>query len=562
MIKRLWRVIPDGFRRNTIYVIVTIFVRALLNLIGIATLLPVLLLIVNNGDISSSSYLNKVYNLLGCNSYSEFVVVVCVAVVLIIAVKNIVSLVLYRCERNYIFGLYKYLSERLYRVYFERGYGFIKQSNSATLTRNVNAVSMMFVAGVLKPIAAIISEGLLLLLIAVAFFIYSPAAALIVVVVFAPMVALFYLFMRRRLNEIGESENGAQRIKNRIVAETFRGYVDVKMADAFDQMLRRFRTSMDEIVSLRKRHSTYSMLPQIFTEMGLIVGLVTLVLLSRDSSGDDIALLFGVFAVAAVRLIPSVRSMMSSWSSIRFNSYTIDTLCDIEGNNGAYVESDSSLHFSDALELRDVSFKFDDSEKPTLQHLSLRVNKGECLGIRGASGVGKSTLFNLISGIYRPTDGGIYVDGVQLTNANIRAWQKQIGYVSQSVFIADMTLAENIALGDVDNIDYNRVNEVIEIANLKQFVDSLPEGLNTRIGEQGSKISGGQRQRIGIARALYKSVSLLLFDEATSSLDSSTEESINNAIKGLSMADKTLTIVVIAHRDSSLEYCNRIITLE
>ena len=164
-------------------------------------------------------------------------------------------------------------------------------------------------------------------------------------------------------------------------------------------------------------------------------------------------------------------------------------------------------------------------------------------------------------GLYRPTSGGIYIDGELLDESNIRKWQNSIGYVSQSVFISDGSLVENIAFG-CEDIDYNRVNEVIELANLKEFVSSLPQGIDTHIGEQGSKISGGQRQRIGIARALYKSADILLFDEATSSLDTSTEESINNAISSLANSNRSLTIVVIAHRDSSLEYCDRIITLQ
>lgn len=565
MIKELWRVIPDSFRRNTISVAMTIFLRALLNFVGIATLLPILLLIISSGDITSTGYLNRIYNLLGCSNYTEFVVAICVAVVAIIVIKNITVLYLYRFERDYIFNLYRYLSQRLFKVYFKRGLNYVKRHNSATLTRNINSVSLMFVAGVLKPIASIFSEGLLLILITVALAIYNPLAAVIVALIFAPIATIFYLLMRRRLHDIGESENDIQRVKNRIVAETFKGYVDIEMADAFELMLRRFDEAMNSIVALRKRHATLVMLPQIFSEVGLSVGLVILVLLGHSFSGSDIALLFGIFAVAAVRLIPSLRNIMTSWSTIRFNRYTIDTLCDIDVKEDVKQSNydATSLNFERTLELRNLSFKFDDSETATINNLSIEIKKGECIGVRGSSGVGKTTLFNLMLGFYAPTSGGIYVDDVKLDESNIAKWQKQIGYVSQSVFIADMTLLENIALGSsVEEIDYERVNEVIRLANLEEFVASLPDGLNSRIGEQGCRISGGQRQRIGIARALYKNVDILLFDEATSSLDTKTEENINSAIGRLSTENHALTIVVIAHRESSLEYCNRIITLE
>jgi ABC-type bacteriocin/lantibiotic exporter with double-glycine peptidase domain len=221
------------------------------------------------------------------------------------------------------------------------------------------------------------------------------------------------------------------------------------------------------------------------------------------------------------------------------------------------------MTLKNAIKLDGVSFKFDDAQEPILSNLSLTISRGEYVGIRGASGVGKTTLFNLLLGLYRPSSGTISVDDTTLTDENIRMWQNSIGYVSQNVFIADSTIAENIALGtQKQSIDYALVAKVISQANLNSFVQSLPQGLDTRIGEQGSRLSGGQRQRIGIARALYKGCDVLLLDEATSSLDNQTEESINQEMLHLKRSNDNLTIVVIAHRDSTLENCNRIITLE
>ncbi len=560
-----WKIIPPTFRRRAIWVALTIFVRALLNFVGLAMLVPILILILDSENIASNSYLSDIYNTLSFNSYEQFVVVVCLAVVGIIILKNVLILLLYRSERNFIYSLYKYLSERLYIDYHHRGLGFVKRSNSAILTRNVNVVSLMFVAGVLKPVASIASEVLLLLLIYGSLMWYSPLAALLALAVFIPAIALFYVVVRRKLSDIGKRENEAQRTKSRIVAETFRGYADVEISGAFPQMFKRFEEAMNETVSLRKKNATIGMLPQMFTEVGLAVGMTSLLFICISGNMENMRLLFGIFAVAALRLIPSIRSIMSGWSAIRYNAYSVDILAE-SGTDESYPaveQCDERFTFSDTIELRDLSFQFDDATTPTFNSLSLNIHKGECVGIRGTSGVGKTTLFNLILGLYRPTAGGIYIDGEELTDKNIRKWQNSIGYVSQNVFIADMTLAENISLGsDADTIDLDRVQRVIELADLREFVASLPDGLNSRIGEQGSRLSGGQRQRIGIARALYKSADVLFFDEATSSLDGRTEENINTAIKRLSEEDKTLTIVIIAHRESSLEYCNRVITLE
>jgi ABC-type bacteriocin/lantibiotic exporter with double-glycine peptidase domain len=255
---------------------------------------------------------------------------------------------------------------------------------------------------------------------------------------------------------------------------------------------------------------------------------------------------------------------MSSWSTIRYNLYTIDTMAEIDRQSATLESHDTErLNLQSTIELRDVTFTFDDASKPTIENLSLSIKKGERIGIQGASGIGKTTLFNLMLGLYKPTSGSILIDNTPLSAENIRKWQNAVGYVSQSVFITEGTIAENIAFGCRHNeIDMQRIKEVIESADLKEFVDGLESGIDTRIGEQGSRLSGGQRQRIGIARALYKGCDVLLFDEATSSLDNHTEHNINQSIEQLSAQNKSLTIVIIAHRDSSIKYCDRIFTLE
>ena len=562
MFKSIYRAIPESFRRRAMFVAVTIFVRALLNFVGIAMLVPVLMIIVG-GDVEANPYMSKAYEWLGLSA-DGFVAVLCGMVVGVLVLKNVLNQLLYRAERSYIFSLYKYISRRLYVSYYQRGLGFIKRSNSAHLARDVNAVSLMFATGVLKPLAQIVGEIMLLVIFLTALVLYSPYLALVAMAIFVPIVLLFYFVVRRRLREVGSRENEVQRAKNRIVAETYRGYVDVKIGGAMPYMLRSFDKMMAEIVDLRNRHASIAMLPQAFIEIGVVVGLVAMTIWGH-SSNMDIQLMFGIFVVAAIRLLPVVRNIMSAWSTLRFNLYSVDTLKDIDINDcsNEILATTERIELKRSIELDDVSFRFDDAESDTLSHFSLKINRGERVGIRGASGVGKTTLFNIILGLYRPTSGSIMVDDTELTDENVAMWQNSIGYVSQNVFITDSTIAENIAFGvNASDIDYNLVNKVIELADLKPFVDSLSAGVNSRIGELGSRLSGGQRQRIGIARALYKQCNVLLFDEATSSLDSQTENNINSAISRLSTEQKGLTIIVIAHRESSLGYCDRIITLE
>ena len=550
MKSNLLKIIPSAFRTRGIMVTVTILLRTLLNFMGLAALLPVLYLILDSENIDTNPYLSALYNYLGFTSNTTFVVTIALSVVAFIPIKCLINLLPYRFERDYIYSLYRYLSRNLYIDYFNRGLSFIKGSNSAVLSRNVNVVCYTFVAGVLRPLAVVFSEVMLFVLIFISIAIYSPMAALLVIAIFIPAVVLYVTLVKQRLNRYGTIENEAQRVKFRDTVETYRGYADIEINNAFTGMLSAFDTNTETMVRVGAKNATISTLPQIFTEIALAAGMALLVSLSVGLESGEMKILFGIFAVAALRLLPSIRAIMSAWTSLRYNRYAIDIIRDADIDNPAVVEDSSPerLHFEDKIEVNDLHFRFEDSQSDTLSNINFTINKGEKIGINGRSGAGKTTLFNLLLGLYTPTAGTITIDGKILSAENRRKWQNAIGYVSQSVFLTDSTLLSNIALGcKEEQIDMDRINMAIEAASLGEFVASLPNGINTRIGECGALLSGGQRQRIGIARALYKGAEVLFFDEATSSLDSQTEQNINEAIVALAKANSSLTIVVIAH---------------
>ena len=559
----IFDIIPKSFRLRGVGVALTIFVRALLNFVGLAALLPVLFLILDSQSIHSNSILNSIYNAFGFSSDKSFVIAVAVAVVVFIVVKNLLNLLLYRVERDYIYSLYRHLSRRLFIGYFAQGLQFVKSENSAVLARNVNVVCYTFITGILRPLATLASELLLLLMIFISIAVYSPLGALLSVAVFIPVAWLYFALMRHRLDRYGNIENEAQRRKYRDVIETFRGYADVEVNNAFDHRLSLFDREIDTIVEVGRKNATVSLLPQHLTETGLAVGMALLLCLGTSMASTDLKILFGVFAIAGLRLLPSARNIMGAWSALRYNRYTIDILNEAKVEEERKPSSNEQLAFNDAIEVRNLSFRFDNGTHDTLHNLSLTVRKGEKVGINGESGVGKTTLLNILLGLYKPSQGGVFVDGEELKGERLRKWQNSIGYVSQSTFLSDTTILSNIALGcEEQDIDMAQIEKCIEAASLSEFVASLPNGVHTRIGECGALLSGGQRQRIGIARALYKKADTLFFDEATSSLDSTTEQNINRAIEQLSTSNKDLTIVIVAHRDSSLDYCDRIITLE
>lgn len=563
--KRTLHILPRPFRRRGVWVAWTLFLRAVLNMVGLAMLLPILAVALDPAALTGEGVMGRIYQTIGFRSVEQFAWCTAAVIILIIALKCLLNFLLARIERRYIYDLYTTLSRRLYMLYHQRGLHYLKGQNSAVLARNVNVVCLSFTAGVLKPAAAIASEAMLLILLFTALALYAPTAALLTVGVFLPASWGYYRFVRGRINHYGEQENRAQREKARIVAETFRGFTDIELNDAFPMMLRRFDRAMKEVVETRSHEADIGLLPSIVTELGLAVGVALLAALSVGMGEENSRLIFGVFAVAALRLMPSVRGLMSGWTTIRYNRYAIDILNEAADEEPQPISDEpvAPLPFEQQITLRDLSFRFPDSDEWLFRDLSLSIRKGERIGFRGSSGAGKTTLFNLLLGFYTPTEGAIEIDGVPLTPANRRRWQQRVGYVSQSLFLVDGSFAENVALGiPADAIDRQRVEEALQAAQLGEFVRTLPQGIDTPVGECGCRLSGGQRQRIGIARALYRKADILLFDEATSALDNQTEQEINLSIDRLAAANSTLTLLIIAHRESSLASCERIITIE
>ena len=480
--RSILRSLPAAFRRRGLRIAATLVLRAVLNLAGLAALLPVLTLVLDPAGFEGGGPLARVYAWSGVASPRTFALAVCGAVLAFIALKCGVNFLLARAERRYIYDLYRTLSRRLYIAYHDRGLAFINNSNSSVLARNVNVVCLAFAAGVLRPAAAMIAEAMLFVLLFASLALYTPLAALLSVAIFLPAVWLYYALVRNRINRYGELENRAQREKSRLVAETFRGYADIELSGAFPGMLRAFDRTMDEVVRTRSREADIGQLPQLFTEIGLAAGMALLAAVSFG--GGQSQLLFGVFAVAALRLMPSVRGIMSGWATIRYNRYTIPILREaaLHEPDSAHpgVPTRETLPFEREISVRSLSFRFTEESRDLFRGLTFTIRRGERIGIRGASGAGKTTLFNLLLGLYEPTSGEIAVDGTPLTAANRRAWQNRIGYVSQHLFLTDGTLAANVAPGvPAAEIDRRRVAEALEAAQLGGFVASLPRGIDT-----------------------------------------------------------------------------------
>lgn len=538
MIKQIWNLLQAEDRKTGITVGMAVFLRALLDFAGVAALIPILILI------------------LGDKPDKGLALLLCGGVLVFVLLKNSLGLLLTRFQTRYLLKLYKQFSHQLFHNYYHRGLLFLKGKNSAQLANEVNFVCYAFSLNVLQQIMSLCSSALLVSLMTLALIIWAPKAGLLLCLGFVPLVMTYLRFVKNRVQEYGKEEIEVRREQARTVVEAFRGFSELEINEAFPVLEKTFLKGLDNINRCRMRMTVVGAVPSIISEASIIIGLALLLLL-----GDgDLRIVSGVFAVAAFRMIPAMRGILSSWTTMRSYSYCLDILTDGLMKNEQEEESTDPLTFEQEITLENLNFAYPEQQGKVLDNLNLEIQKGERLGIQGTSGVGKSTLFQLMLGFFKPDEGRICIDGKELNGKNLKAWHRLIGYVPQEIFIMKGSLAQNIALGQ-EQIDQARLWQVLEQVQLKEWVESLPQGLETTLGEAGSRISGGQKQRIGIARALYKQAQVLFLDEATSSLDNQTEQEVNQAIMNLSQQHSELTLITIAHRESSLVHCNRIITL-
>lgn len=542
IVKRIIKILPKEFYRSGGWIVATIPVRALLNLVGVAALLPVLQLVLDDNPTNFSP------------------ITICIGVLVVILLKNLLNIALGTYQNRYMLRLYRYFSTALFSNLYKKGLLYVKGRNSAEISHEINGVCYSFALGVLSPMLNMAGEFLLLLMIYIALIFYSPIASVLVPVCIIPVIILYVYMVKDRLIKLGKKENEAKRKMWKTVLETFRGYPEVEVNGAFPSIERQFDDNLKEISIQREKYAVVQQVPSSLIEISVVGCMTLMIALSGVFEGGNIGVTMGVFAVAAMRMLPAVRTLTSGWTSVKNGMYSLEVIEKGLADDDIVPPAEERFEFNSSLEVKDLSFSFPDGGHKVFENLSLKINKGEKVGVRGASGAGKTTLFNLLLGFYEPTAGGVYVDGKRLTVANRAGWLKYTGYVQQDVFILDASLAENIALGvNPNDIDREKVVRIIKEVSLSSYLEQLPDGIDTRIGEMGAKLSGGQKQRVGIARALYKGADILFLDEATSALDSATEREINDSIMELSKYRKDLTIIAIAHRETSLGFCDRII---
>ena len=557
-VKIVWRLFTRSDRIAFIRIVFMVIIGMFLETVSLGIVVPII------GILTQDNYQEKypwIVDLFGSLSREELISAVMVAMVFIYIVRSLFLFWSLWIQKGFSASVSGRLSQSLFSIYLRQPYMFHLQRNSSTLMRNAKNATSVVTCGV-DPFLVLLTDGL----VAIAMFgllIYvEPIGTLAVLLVFGISTLLFQRLTRRRIDNWGYRVDYHETKILQHLQEGFGGAKDVKILGRENEFLSQHEKHLGESIRINRIYNVILTLPRSFMEIITIVGLCLLVvsMVVRDRPLSDIVPILGLFAAAAFRVMPSINRLLMATQTLIFNRSIIasvyrDFLLDSpEVNSAQRVEP-----FAKQLELKDVSFKYPTAATPSLQEVSLVVKRGEAVGFVGPSGAGKSTLVDVILGLFAPTSGVVSVDGSDV-HQNLRNWQNQIGYVPQAIYLTDDTLRRNVAFGlNDENIDDDLVREAIHLAQLQEFVSTLPDGLETVVGERGVRLSGGQRQRIGIARALYHKPSVLVLDEATSSLDTPTEHGVMQAVQAL---QGSKTVIIVAHRLSTVEYCDRLYRIE
>jgi ATP-binding cassette, subfamily B, bacterial PglK len=558
----------DARERQKFYLLVALsLAMGIVETLGVLSVLPFIAVAANPQAIEQSSHLSAVYDFFGFKSPSGFLVAlgVVVFVVLIggITVRVVTLYALTRFARMRALSL----GQRLIRRYLSQPYAWHLNQHTARLSTTVLTEVQKVVDQSLLGAMNLIAYGAVTFCILALLFAVEPVAALAVGGVLGTAYGLIFLVVRGWLLRLGRERVEANKERFRVTQEALSGIKEVKVLGLEEPYLRRFRAAMRRFVEVEATKTLIAAIPRNGLEALIFGGMILFVLwvlLTRQ--GDMMAALpvLGLYAFAGVRLFPALQKLYATIATLRFGAAALDTLhADLTApiDGGAIGPARGpALRLTNSLDLSGIVYQFAAADRPALNGLDLAIEARTTVGIVGSTGAGKTTAVDVMLGLLTPQSGEMRVDGVRIDAANVRAWQRSVGYVPQSIFLLDDTVAANIAFGETpERIDREAVERVARIARLHDFVSELPKGYDTLVGERGARLSGGQRQRVGIARALYRNPDVIVFDEATSALDNLTEKAVIEAVHALG---REKTIVMIAHRLTTVKRCDVIFYLE
>lgn len=566
-LKSILSILDASDKRHLLALLSLMIFMAFLDIIGVASIVPFLAVLGNQNLIQSNGYLAQIYELIGFRDSHSFMIFLGVAALIFLlltaAIRTVIQYLLARFSAMQIHSI----SYRLLQSYLQQPYSFFLKNNTSNMAKTIFTEVGEVVKQTFTPMLDLITYSMLVIVMMGVLLTINPKLAVILLLGIGGFYGVMHFILVRFLKRIGRQRRKANRARFQIASEIFGGIKDLKVLGREHPYISAFSEPSLLYAKYQAVAQIISQTPKFFIEV-FIFGIILVIALSSlqenaDNLGQILPVL-GLYSMAAIRLKPAVDRIYESLSKMSFGTASLENvLHDLNRNplsNYMIAANDGQrLKLNRQVNLEEICFTYPESGTSVLKNLSLELKAKTSIGIVGSTGSGKSTLIDIIIGLHQPDSGQVLIDGVPLTCQNIRAWQNNIGYVPQHIFLADGTISSNIAFGiPSGSVDFDAIVAAAKLAMIHDFILSLPNGYQTKVGERGVRLSGGQRQRIGIARALYHNPDLLIFDEATSALDSETEKELMRAIDSISGQK---TIIMVAHRLSTLEKCVQIVKL-
>jgi ATP-binding cassette, subfamily B, bacterial PglK len=558
-------------KKRLALLLILIVVTGLLETAGVAAILPLLSVISDPEIIETNSQLSWAYRTFGFTSTLGFQIALgfltFLTVILGLGARalTLYGITRFTRTRSYL------LSRQMLQNYLHQPYAWFLSRHTSQLSTGVLAEVEMMVSSVMMPAMKLLPAIITAAMIATLVFLMEPVVAVGVIVLIGGSYWLIYMGLRGMLRRFGKMRKEANRARFRVVQESTGGIKEMKLMGLEASFLQRFEVEARRMARAQSATALLSQLPRIVLEglaFGTILLIILYLLLTREGDMASVLPTIGLIAVASMRLFPAMQTIFQNVASVRANQHVLETVHEDLMRMDATMfaarkaaDKLPALPLTDRLELRSVSFSYPNAERQALDDLTLTIPANTTVGIVGSTGAGKTTVVDILLGLLIPDSGALIVDGQEITEDLLRAWQKSVGYVPQHIFLTDSTVAANVAFGVPEKqIDMAAVERAARIAALHDFVlEQLPQGYETEVGERGVRLSGGQRQRIGIARALYHNPDILIMDEATSALDNLTEQAVMEAVHNLAGAK---TVVMIAHRLTTVAPCDTIFLME
>ncbi|MES2218865.1 MAG: ABC transporter ATP-binding protein [Pseudomonadota bacterium] len=569
ILKKIFSLLTPKERSSAYLCFAAMLLMAIVEVVGVASIMPFMAVLADPDAVQHHAKLAWLYNELQFTSSHRFLIFLGFVVLGVLIFSNTVSMLTTWLILRFTYERQYSLSKRLFQKYIYQPYAFFLQRNSSELVQNIltevhTVVNRAFIPGMQLIAKAIVTALILLLLLKI-----DPVLAFVLAVLLGGAYLSLYVQVRKKLSNISKRCQENSKLQFKIATETFGGIKDIKLLNREQHFLKTFSRSALQQANDEATGNIIAHLPRYALEtlaFGGVLAIILYLLVTQKNITNAMPLL-ALYAFASFRLMPAMQQIFTSIAFLRISRDALNVLShDLSQQDLLFSpvidpgNTADEIPFSGELKLRDISFTYENTQKPVVHSLNLSIPAKSTIGLVGMTGAGKSTIVDLILGLLTPSQGEMRVDQLVISRNNLASWQQKIGYVPQMIFLADDTITNNIAFGvPPEEIDFLAVERAARMANIHDFVMGLEQQYETIAGDRGIRLSGGQRQRIGIARALYHDPEVLVLDEATSSLDSLTENVILEAIKELS---RKKTIIIIAHRLTTLTECDTIHVLQ